>query len=84
MDFEPLVLNVDWGNDALFYTYEWEDETSQFDDHPSVRWNYGSECYTRKFKARIPIAFRDCEELREQFIMLMTDSYPDVQGFWVD
>jgi hypothetical protein len=38
--------------------------------------------HMREYKARIPIAFRNCEEMIDKFIMLMED-YPDEFGFWV-
>ena len=75
---------IDWRNDDLFFTHVWRDETSQFDNHPSVRWQGGGEYYDREFKARVPIAFRNCEEMVDKFIMMMMDDYPDEKGFWVD
>lgn len=35
---------------------EWRDETSQFD--PKGEWQYGSECYTRLYRAWIPNSIR--------------------------
>ena len=75
---------MDWSNDALFFKYAWRDETSQFDNHPSVRWEGGSEYYSREYKCRVPLAFKDCDELIEAFIELMQDKYPETTGFWVD
>jgi hypothetical protein len=87
-DDEPWPLTemkgMDWANDSLFYTHKWRDETSGYDPHPTVRWEYGSEYYSRQFKARVPIAFKECAELCERFITLMVDEYPDTAGFWVD
>lgn len=74
---------MDWGNDQLFFTYSWFDETSQFDDHLSKRWCGGLECYQREFKARVPIAFKDCDDAIDQFISWMVDNHPDEEGFWV-
>lgn len=74
---------VDWSNDDLFFTYTWSDETSEFDDHPTKRWSGGLECYTRKYKARVPVAFKDCPVLIDKFIILMED-YPEAEGFWVE
>jgi hypothetical protein len=73
---------VDWANDSLFFTHEWEDETSQFD--PQGRWQGGSECYLRTFKARVPVAFRDCDELIEMFTLWVQENCPGCEGFWVD
>lgn len=90
MDDEQIELTqrelkgVDWGNDALFFTHEWEDETSQFDKHHSVRWNGGGEYYSRTYKARVPRAFENCAELADRFVSLMMDDFVDVAGFWVD
>ena len=61
-------LDLDWSDDSLFYTHTWSDETSQFDDHPSKRWCPGLECYERTYKARVPIALRNCDEAIEWFI----------------
>jgi hypothetical protein len=77
------TLNVDWSNDQLFFTHEWWDETSMWDSDPSVRYCYGSECYERKLRARVPIAFKNCDELIDAFICWMIDNYPDIEGFWV-
>ena len=79
----PTLTGMDWGNDTLFFTHTWRDETSQFDEHPSVRWCGGGDYYDREFKARVPIAFKDCEEMMDKFIMMM-DDYPDNEGFWVN
>jgi len=75
---------VDWNNDKLFYTHSWVDETSQFDTHPSVRWNFGCEVYERKYKCRMPIAFGESIELQDAFIELMDSQFPDADGYWVD
>lgn len=75
---------MDWDNDSLFFTHEWRDETSQFDRHHSVRWEGGSECYTRDFKARVPLAFRDSDEMIDRFLTLMMEDFPDTEGFWRD
>jgi len=80
---EPKDPMMDWGNDQLFFTHDWWDETSQFDDHPSKRWCGGLECYERQFKARVPIAFKDCDEAIELFITWIQENYPDEEGFWV-
>jgi hypothetical protein len=80
---EPQAPMMDWGNDQLFFTHDWWDETSQFDDHPSTRWCGGLECYERQFKARIPIAFKDCDEAIEWFIIWMQENHEIEQGFWV-
>lgn len=84
IDMQPERLaGMDWGNDALFYTHSWRDETSMYDEHPSVRWEGGGEYYSRKYKARIPLAFKDCDELIDHFIEWMCDNYPGEPGFWV-
>jgi hypothetical protein len=83
IDHEDL-LGMDWANDSLFYTHDWWDETSQFDDHPSKRYCYGGEYYERQFKARVPLAFKDCDVMRDRFIDIMACDYPDTKGFWVD
>lgn len=72
---------LDWNNDDLFFTYEFEDETSMFDDHPSKRWAGGLDCYMRTYKCRVPIAFQDSEEMIDKFICMMEDSGDE--GFWV-
>jgi hypothetical protein len=81
---EPKDPMMDWGNDRLFFTHDWWDETSQFDDHLSKRWCGGLECYERQFKARVPVAFKDCDEAIEWFIVWMQDNHPDEEGFWVE
>ncbi len=87
MSEDELELNIhrelpgmDWNNDDLFFTHEWVDETSQFDTHPSVRWT--GECYDRTYRARVPKAFENCDELIDKFITMMVDDYPDVADFW--
>ena len=42
-----------------YRTLEWTDETSAYDDHPSVRW--GGSCYLRKMKVRVPSQLSDEE-----------------------
>ncbi len=73
---------VDWSDDKLFYTYSWADETSEFDDHPSVRWNGTS--YSRDYKMRVPIALRGNEELVEAFVTMIIDNFEGVDGPWVE
>lgn len=73
---------VDWGNDELFFTHEWRDETSMFDSDPSTR--FEGEYYSRKFKARVPVAFRNSPEMITEFIGWMADRYPDCQAFWAN
>lgn len=75
---------MDWANDALFFTHKWRDETSMYDDHPSVHWSPGGEYYSREFKVRMPIAFKNCDELSDHFIEWMDDHYPACNGFWLD
>jgi hypothetical protein len=38
---------IKWADDTLFFTYTYREETSQFDTHPSVRWEGGGEYYSR-------------------------------------
>lgn len=71
---------IDWDNDDLFFTYEWEDETSQFD--PKGKWHYGGEYYSRIYRARVPVAFKNSDEMSWEFVEMMMDKYPDTQGFW--
>ena len=78
------INGVDWSDESLFFTHRWRDETSQFDSHPSVRWNYGCECYERDMACRVPRAIEGCDELVESFVSMMMDEYPDTEGFWVD
>ncbi len=75
--------DIKWEDESLFFTYVWRDETSSFDTHPSVRWEGGSEYYSREFKARIPLAFKGCRELIDMFIEWMQDNHPDLERFWV-
>jgi hypothetical protein len=83
LGYNPEVVEgVDWSNDDLFFTHVWSDETSQFDDHPTKKWNYGGECYERQFKARVPVAIKDSETLIELWLQMMIDNYPDAAGFW--
>ena len=78
------LKELDWENDALFFTHTWRDETSQFDDHPSKRWSGGLDCYTRDYSVRVPLAFEDNEELCDMFVEYMMDHYPGCKGFWVN
>lgn len=77
-----MITDVDWGNDDLFYTFTYWDETSMFDDDPSVRWD--GSYYSRRFKVRVPRAFETCKDLRERFITMMQEDYPDCEGYWVE
>lgn len=45
-----------------YIDYEWWDETSMFDDHPTKRWVYGVDCYERRYCCRIPKEIADNEE----------------------
>lgn len=73
---------VDFTNDDLFYTHEFEDETSAFD--PKGRWQPGGEYYSRTYRVRVPIAFRGCEELVYKYINMIIDDYPGLEGVWVE
>lgn len=75
------LTGMNWGDDSLFFTHSFTDETSQFDDHPTVK--FCGDYYSREYKVRIPIAFRESEDMTERFIELMIDNYPAVRGFWV-
>jgi hypothetical protein len=77
-----VMEGMNWENDDLFFTHEFEDETSQFD--PKGTWNYGGEYYSRIYKCRVPIAFQHCELMIDNFVEMMMDNYPDTKGFWVD
>lgn len=70
-----------WGNDELFFTYMWTDETSQFD--PKGRWCGGLECYEREYAARVPRALYASHELVDAFVTMMVDNFPEEKGFWV-
>lgn len=84
-ELESLPIEgVDLSNDSLFYTHMYEDETSQFDPHPSRHWNHGCECYEREYKCRMPLAFKDCEELQGMFVEWMIGQGSRAAGFWVD
>jgi hypothetical protein len=78
----PELKGIDWDDDKLFFTYTFEEETSQFD--PNGRWVHGGEYYERSYWCRVPIAFQNCEEMIDAFVMMMRDNYPDTKGFWVD
>lgn len=80
----PNCQTVKWKNNKLFFTYEWEEETSQFDDHPSRVWRHGTEMYVRTNRVRVPIALKGDGELCEAFAQMMVDYFPDTEGFWVD
>lgn len=83
INFRPACLsNVDWNNDDLFFTYSWNDIASPGD--PKARWNFGAEEYERTYKARVPLAFQNCEELCDQFVNLICDNYFETERFWVD
>lgn len=82
-ELSPRHLAVNWSDDSLFFTHVWRDETSMFDDHPSVRWEGGTETYSREFKCRVPKAFENCDELIDMFITWMIDNAPETKDFWV-
>lgn len=69
-------MKLPFSDDSLFFTHEFEDETSAYD--PEGRWS--GVCYSRTYRCRIPIAFRDCSEAIDWFI----DSNLETDGFWVD
>jgi hypothetical protein len=71
---------LDWKNDALFFTYVWEDETSQFD--PEGRWCPGLDCCLRTYKTRLPLAIRDNYELCEMFVGYLLENAPPDCGCW--
>jgi hypothetical protein len=83
-ELSPRRLTANWSDDSLFFTHVWRDETSMFDDHPSVRWEGGGEYYSREFKCRVPKAFENCDELIDMFIEWMTDNATETKGFWVN
>lgn len=70
-----------WGDDELFFTHTWTDETSQFD--PRGRWCPGLECYEATYSARVPRAIRSSDELVAAFTSMMADNFPEEKGFWV-
>lgn len=37
-----------------YVDYEYWDETSMFDDHPTTRWVHGAEYYERRYRCRVP------------------------------
>jgi hypothetical protein len=78
LNIEPdnIDKEMDWDNDELFFTHTFEDETSQFDDDPSVRWRPGGEYYSREYRIRVPIAFKNCDELIDKFIEWTLDNHP--------
>lgn len=79
----PDLSGIDWDNDLFFFTYEYSDETSQFD--PKGRWVYGAEYYERTYRVRVPLAFRMCDEMIEAFVQMMEEKYPGIaEGFYVD
>jgi len=78
----PELKGMDWGNDELFFTYSFVDESSQFD--PKAKWNFGCECYERTYYCRVPKAFQNCWEMIDEFVELMRSNYPTIEGFWTD
>lgn len=78
----PELKGIDWSNDNLFYDHTYPEETSMFDTTPGKRWCPGMDCYEIDITVRMPIAFRDNEELQEKFIEWMYDRYPDNGDFW--
>jgi hypothetical protein len=69
---------MDFSDDAKFFTYSFEDETSQFD--PKGRWVPGAEFYERTMYCRVPLELKDDEDLIGEFI----DQHWDEEGFWRD
>jgi len=75
------LRGVDWADDSLFFTYAYEDETSAFD--PNGKWCYGGEYYALTIRCRVPLAFKNCQELIDEFIEMMCNKWPDCDGFYV-
>jgi hypothetical protein len=74
---------VDFSDNSLWFTYEWEDETSQFD--PKGRWCPGGEYYSRTYKMRVPKALEGNDELSYYFVEMIMNQYEGCdEGFWVE
>lgn len=54
-------LNNDLLDGPDYVDYEFWDETSQFDDHPTTRWLGGCDCYERRYRCRVPASLSEDE-----------------------
>lgn len=79
-DALPSGLNL--SDDSLWFTHEFTDETSQFDDHPTTRFN--GEGYSRKFRIRAPIAFRNSKKMLDEWVSWANDYCPCNGYLWPD
>lgn len=61
-------INCDLLDGEDYVDYEFWDETSMFDDHPTKRWSYGIDCYERQYKCRIPKEISENEEAINDWI----------------
>lgn len=63
--------------------YRWEDETSQFD--PKGIWMYGSECYIRTYRCRVPSIMLAIAEKSGNFDRLhdWISDHNEVQEIWL-
>lgn len=75
---------IDWGNDSLFFTHTYIDETSKYDPHPSTHFSPGNDCYMRTFAVRVPISIKDEEDVIERWINMFIDLDYENEGFWID
>ena len=63
---DHFEINIDKLDGPDYVDYEYWDETSIFDDHPTRRWAHGTECYERRYKCRVPKDIK--EELIDDWI----------------
>ena len=73
-------MKHDYSNDKKYFTLSYRDETSMYDPHPSVRWEGGSEYYSRLYSCRVPIRIKNNKTLIDDF----SERHNEDDGFWVD
>lgn len=71
-DVLPVGLNP--SDESLWFTHEFWDETSQFDDHPTKRWC--GEAWERKYQIRVPRAFRLSDGMVRKWVEFALDNWP--------
>jgi hypothetical protein len=73
-----------YDNDRVYATYEFDDETSQFD--PMGRWQGGTECYERTYRCRVPRKLLERAERTGDFNKLneWIDDRQGPTGIWLD
>ena len=73
-------MKHNFSDNKKYYTLTYWDETSIYDNHPSVIYNYGGDYYMREYACRIPLKIKNKDNLINMFI----DRHSEDEGFWLE